>query len=792
MRFKVTFVVMLLVTGLLLSSIPISSSTQKDETDPYSDHKSSEEYHPPKYWTRNYGITFNNSDSKNYSAVMDNQGNMHMTWGNKQNNSRDISYLKLGHKDGEKLINDYKVSKSSNRSLNPKITVDDSDHVFIIWEENSSSGWNIYLSKLEYDSKNISLIRDKVLIASVNKKEPVDYNIQKGEDDIVHIVWEGSKSDKQNIFYKSFSTTDLNFSKRNQLTYTSGNSSDPNIRIAKNGNIHLIWVDNENKNKGLYYQKYDKKMNMLVPRRRFTIIKSYTQFDFTLDSSHGNIHLVFDDNRYHDRKRDIFYTKLNEFGETMIDDRLVTIRGDDKDSFSPSIAIDDMNDIYVTWSDSRDYTSNSKDRSNLTDTPHDIYIKKTDMNFTDESDPVRLTGNISYSSDPMIITDDKNDLHLFWKDDVKGFDNIFYKMKDKVDFRVKNKSCYPEAPIIGQNHTVSFSLSNLGRFDASTTAKFYHGKNTTGTPLNVVNISIPGDGEISIKANRTVIRRGWNWITVILNEDKEIEEKSYSNNIATLEYFVKDLSVDVSSDKIKDHVMSGDIGDFTYQIQNTGNIPQNISTNISADDNLSLSNSSRSEKFLKPDENISLNFSVETSKDIRAGEYNINITVRSTKSNDFKDNIVFSLIVDPEYDLDLSCEVENIKSIEEMNYTTTVIITNKANTKQHISTFVQNGSNYAYIERGEMILDVDESKRLELNMSGYEHIDGETLSISVLANSLDSNNSEELNLTIVGEEEKEEESSWFDSIPWFWIIVIAVLAIGAFIGFIILKRILFS
>jgi len=130
--------------------------------------------------------------------------------------------------------------------------------------------------------------------------------------------------------------------------------------------------------------------------------------------SEGNIHIVWEDNR--NGNWEIYYTKLNSVGETLIDDRRIT----HNDSFSrePAMAIDSNDNLHLVWYDGRD--------GNM-----EIYYTVLDSNGRSLSDNIRLVIDESDSFDPAVAVDSNDHAHVVWTDWMDGSASILYSQLDE-------------------------------------------------------------------------------------------------------------------------------------------------------------------------------------------------------------------------------------------------------------------------------------------------------------------------------------------------------------------------
>lgn len=130
--------------------------------------------------------------------------------------------------------------------------------------------------------------------------------------------------------------------------------------------------------------------------------------------SEGNVHIVWEDNR--DGNWEIYYTKLNSLGETLVDDVRIT----DNESYSrePAIAIDSRDNVHLVWYDGRDGSM-------------EVYYAVLDINGERILDNIRLVSDVSDSYDPAIAVDSDDNIHIAWTDWMDGSASIMYSQLDE-------------------------------------------------------------------------------------------------------------------------------------------------------------------------------------------------------------------------------------------------------------------------------------------------------------------------------------------------------------------------
>ncbi|MFW5928185.1 MAG: CARDB domain-containing protein [Thermoplasmatota archaeon] len=782
------FVLSLLFVSIMSITITGTSNEKyKDNDDEYKeDFEEVDEFEQPEDWSRDHGVTFRNITYKNSTSVTDDEGNLHVVWEENSSDGWNINYLKLWNDDGQKLINDMKITSNDRTSLNPKIVVDDSNHIYIVWQEKMDGEWKLFFAKLLYSPNNIKILEERVHLRDLGEGRPKDYSILYGEDDLIHLAYEKKEEKYHYLYYRNMDLDgDINPCSCNSLADTYKTPMKPKIVQSLDGYIDVIWLETFQQNKGLFYKKIDVSGSLVVDKTRLTVIHRTTRFDVKVGTS-KNIHLVFDDSRYHDHKMDIIYTKLSPNGTTLIDDFLITQRGDDNNSFSPSLTIDERNDLYIAWADSRDYKKTMSNKTTIWETPHDIYCKKMNDDGDIISEGIRLTGDFSFSFKPTIMSDKNNNQHLIWEDDMDGKMKIYYKNTEKPDLDVDEIVITTPEPTYNSTVNVTVTVENTGGSRMNTTGELYLGEGQSRELIDEFDIDISEHGTVNLKANFTALTKGDNVLTFVGNPDKRTEETNYDNNKLTKYFSISYYEMQIKPENRTVSVEPGEEAKFDYEILNKGNIQQQLNVDYKTDQG-SFNLPSSSKENLSAESELERNFTVGTSKEEMAGKYNVTVKLESLAVEGLTVSTNFTVEILPVYDFSLYSGVNNItKPKENYNYSLTITVENRANTDQRIMLYVLDGSEYAYVSPGDIILKPGESRNIELNFTAIQDADrSEDITLTVNAESQNTELSRMESVTIEGEEIKESSGGILAAIiglPWMWIGVAVAVSVGGFFG----------
>ena len=191
----------------------------------------------------------------------------------------------------------------------------------------------------------------------------------------------------------------INWGQDTPLTSSGGNGNPSLARDASN-NIHIVWSNNSAE---IYYTKLDNNGNTLVDDLPLTINTPGFSVDpdIAIDSQ-DNLHIVWADERDNNQGPEIYYTKLDNNGNTLVNDLRLTFAF--WNSFRPALAIDPSDNIHIAWNDDR--------ASSWSTGIRELYYTKLDNNGNTLIDDVGQYGNVSEFAG--IVVDSNGNVHLTW------------------------------------------------------------------------------------------------------------------------------------------------------------------------------------------------------------------------------------------------------------------------------------------------------------------------------------------------------------------------------------------
>ena len=203
-------------------------------------------------WSRPINISHTDGvkNIKNPVAiVLDSFNSLHVVWTDYSTNPNngEIYYIKWDEFSWSSPIN---ISSNSGDSQSPRIAIDSSNNLHIVWFDNSSGGYKLFYRK----HNGVSWLGTEQI--SHNETRWADIAVDSLNS--AHVVWQGANLDidpDYEIYYRKWDgswQTEINVSKTLGAT-----SYIPRITIDLTGNLHVVWYDYTPGNYDIYYAKFN-------------------------------------------------------------------------------------------------------------------------------------------------------------------------------------------------------------------------------------------------------------------------------------------------------------------------------------------------------------------------------------------------------------------------------------------------------------------------------------------------------------------------------------------------------
>ena len=325
-----------------------------------------------------------------------------------------------------------RLTNYSGDSQQSDIAVDSKDNVHIVWYDNRDGNWEIYYKKL--DSFRKVLVNDTRITNESHKS--IYPSIAIDSNDNIHIVWYDERNGDKDIFYTKLDNNGKTLVDVSCKTFTATNHIKPEIVIDLNDKIHLIWQKEVSSKYRLYYKQLNNNGDTQINDKQLSSTSSSIKPSAIVDSS-NDIHICwinpFGGHFY------VKYKKIDDNGNEVVDQKSITSKDD---SWYPSIINDTEGNIHIVWQ----YNN-------------EIYYEKLDNDGNTIVDNKRIT--YAGGEYPDISIDKMNNISLVWQSQREGNEEIYYKKLNDTgeslseDIRITNDkevSQYPKVVVDSKNN----------------------------------------------------------------------------------------------------------------------------------------------------------------------------------------------------------------------------------------------------------------------------------------------------------------------------------------------------
>ncbi|MHA1379644.1 MAG: hypothetical protein ACTSRG_14830 [Candidatus Helarchaeota archaeon] len=332
------------------------------------------------------------------------------------------------------VISDDSTLWNNGTSYYPNIAVDSEGNIHVVWYDYTPGKWGtdaeiMYANRTASGWSNATVISDDSTLW--NNGDSFYPSIAVDSEDNIHVAWQDSTPGEWGTDYEIMyaNRTASGWSNATVISddstlWNTGNSYDPSLAVDSAGNIHVAWRDTtdgewENDIEIMYAERTASGWsNATVISDDSTLWNTGTSFSPSLAVDNANnVHVVWEDYTPGEWGTDaeIMYANRTASGwsnATVIsDDSTLWNNGS---SNNPSITFDSKDNIHVAW---EDYTPGAWGND-----IEIMYANRTASgwsNATVISDDSTLWNN-GVSKYPSIAVDNKDNIHVAWYDTTLG------------------------------------------------------------------------------------------------------------------------------------------------------------------------------------------------------------------------------------------------------------------------------------------------------------------------------------------------------------------------------------
>jgi len=292
-------------------------------------------------WTSAKRLTWNSGESIISKMAIDSSDSIHLVWFDSSPGFYQIFYRKSTD-GGSTWPSPKQLTLSTSNSRSPKIAVDSSDNLHIVYKDDVSGGYDQYY--IRSTDGGSTWTSAKRMTWSLGMSFGNDIAIDSSDN--IHVFWDNAAD----IHFKKSTDGGATWVSTKRLTWSNGMSSSPYVSVNSGSKIYFVWH---------YYYQYirdqvgfkkstDGGATWGTARRISWGSAAYSP-KIAVDSN-GYLHLVW--NEWADWRPglgEVYYKMSTNEGVTWINTKRLT--WSPGETYSPNISIDSANRIHLVWPD---------------------------------------------------------------------------------------------------------------------------------------------------------------------------------------------------------------------------------------------------------------------------------------------------------------------------------------------------------------------------------------------------------------------------------------------------------
>ena len=437
-----------LIIGFLLSSSSLNMNRTKALVEGEYNQFNTDSFDGSVWkWTTTEVVSTESVANSWYpSLAVDTLGNVHIAWNEQTDyagsgSDWDIFYKRWDASTSLWTTTEVVSTESTSHSYNPSLAVDTSGNVHIAWEDMSiyagaGSDYDIFYKR--WNAATSSWTTTEVVSTESSHISRVP-SLAVGTSGNVHIAWEdytdyaGAGGADWDIFYKRWDAATSSWTTTEVVSTESTHSSqNPSLAVGTSGNVHIAWKDQTDYagaggDWDIFYKRWDTSSSTWTTTEVVSTESTGESNRISLDVDYtGTVHIAWEDLTDYagaGTDNDIFY-KYQNSSSSWTTTEVVSTESTGA-CYSPSLAIDTLGNVHVTWQDITDYAGAGTD--------YDVFYKRWDTSFSSwTTTEVVSTESTAESRLPYLAVDTLDDVHIAWEDltDYAGAGtdrDIFYK-----------------------------------------------------------------------------------------------------------------------------------------------------------------------------------------------------------------------------------------------------------------------------------------------------------------------------------------------------------------------------
>lgn len=339
------------------------------------------------------------------------------------------------------------VSDQSNMtSMDPNIVVDDDFNIHVIWGEQApytSAGDDDVYQDVIYQRWNLfsEEYYAPVLVSNTSTGAASNPHCTMDSSGNLHVVWEDSTvffkdTNDKDIVYRMWNASTEEWTQPMPISIGSNNSFDPVIAVTDSGERHVFWTE-QNAPQEIYHRAYINDQWQTIEEISVED-EDYDSIwpDVAIDDS-NNIHLTWTDfsgyNGAEAGTGSIFYKKYDETLNSWLATVYISTESTEE-AYRSRISLDSGGNPHIVWIDRTELPYAEEEILNQFDVFYKTLNPHTSTWTPTEVISVNSTEDCGF---PCLVIDPSDNFHIVWRDQTNygssGSDSdIYYKYKNST------------------------------------------------------------------------------------------------------------------------------------------------------------------------------------------------------------------------------------------------------------------------------------------------------------------------------------------------------------------------
>jgi BNR repeat-like domain len=293
-------------------------------------------------WAPSKRLTWMSGDAYMAAMAINGYGYIYLVWYDGTPGNDEI-YFNRSTDGGASWSTCQRLTWTSSASHRPQIVADSLGHLHVVWNEETAGGWEIYYKKSTNGGD--SWLPNKRLTWTGGASSHPRIAVESSGH--LHVVWHEETAGNAEIYYKKSTDNGDTWTANKRLTWNAGDSWSPAMAMLSSGDIHIAWDDDTPGNREIYYKKSADGGDTWTSSKRVTrTTNTSSDAAIAVDSS-GNLHVVWDDHT--PGNWEVYHSQSTDGGVTWSAGQRLTWNSG-QSSFS-AIAVDTLGNLHVAWSD---------------------------------------------------------------------------------------------------------------------------------------------------------------------------------------------------------------------------------------------------------------------------------------------------------------------------------------------------------------------------------------------------------------------------------------------------------